>query len=290
MALAQIRTDIRQLAERDSGETGNAGAQTEGRRIDPAAPDPHRPGHVPILRDGSNLQPQGRETQNHGQRGEHADTEEDDVEPVVGEGEGVVDHELSAHPFRRRNGPVERREDRTNRLLENEAHAKGRQQGLQGAPVQKPNDTALDPHSDERRHEEGDGDRRKERCFELTGHQLLDHPGRIGSEHHQLAVGHVDHTHHAEGDCETRGGEHQDESETQAEEHGLDERENAPRAIDLFDRKGRGVTNRLVRLAGCPLVVHFDELGEPVSHFPVQAPRQDFDGLESDLGIRVVEF
>ena len=45
---------------------------------------------------------------------------------------------------------------------------------------------------------------------------LLHHEGRVGADHHHLAMRHVDDAHHAEGDGEADGGEQQHGAERQA--------------------------------------------------------------------------
>src|SRR5215831_11269708 len=44
IALAEVRADVVELAQRDPGHAGDAGAEAEGQRIDPAGADPHRGG------------------------------------------------------------------------------------------------------------------------------------------------------------------------------------------------------------------------------------------------------
>ena len=54
------------------------------------------------------------------------------------------------------------------------------------------------------------------------GHGELDDVGRVGAEHHQLAVSHVDDAHDAEGDRQADRDQHQHRAEAQAEEQRLD--------------------------------------------------------------------
>ena len=70
-------------------------------------------------------------------------------------------------------------------------------------------------------------------------HQQLHDVGRVGAEHHQLAVRHVDDAHHAERDRQADRDEHQHRAEAQAEEQRLDARVERARAIDARARRPR---------------------------------------------------
>jgi hypothetical protein len=76
--------------------------------------------------------------------------------------------------------------------------------------------------ADQRRGEEGDRDRSQqvpvERARQIGPEDALHGPGRIGADHQQLAVRHVDHAHHAIGDRQAERGEQQDRAERQAGE------------------------------------------------------------------------
>ena len=50
------------------------------------------------------------------------------------------------------------------------------------------------------------------------GKNLLHHEGGVGTEHDQLAMGHVDHTHDTEGDGQADGGQQQHRAQAEAEE------------------------------------------------------------------------
>ena len=50
----------------------------------------------------------------------------------------------------------------------------------------------------------------------------LDDVGRIGAEHHQLAMGHVDDAHDAKRDGQADGDQHEHRAQAQAEEQRLD--------------------------------------------------------------------
>ena len=72
----------------------------------------------------------------------------------------------------------------------------------------------------------GDEERRRDghehREPDVVRHHELHDVGRVGAEHHQLAVRHVDDAHHAERDGEPDGDEHEHRPEAQAEKERLD--------------------------------------------------------------------
>ena len=66
---------------------------------------------------------------------------------------------------------------------------------------------------------------------------------RVGAQHHQLAVRHVDDAHHAERDGEANRDQHEHGAETQAEEEHLDAGVEAPRGVDALNGLGRRASN-----------------------------------------------
>ena len=85
---------------------------------------------------------------------------------------------------------------------------------------------------------------------------FLDNERRIGPDHHHLAMGHVDHAHHAKRDGKADGGQQQDRPEA---EPGEQLPEKFPQ-IDPFLDRLEGVFgrfyNRLVRLRGGNALEH----------------------------------
>ena len=81
---------------------------------------------------------------------------------------------------------------------------------------------------DEERRGNGDEDRRAD----VVRHRELHDVGRVGAEHHQLAVRHVDDAHDAERDRQADRDQHEHRAEAQAEEQRLDARIERARAID----------------------------------------------------------
>ena len=77
--------------------------------------------------------------------------------------------------------------------------------------------TPVRPGDEERR-----GNRDENRDADVVRHRRLHDVGRVGAEHHQLAVRHVDDAHDAERDRQADGDEHEHRAEAQAEEQRLD--------------------------------------------------------------------
>src|SRR5207302_3793776 len=60
VTLAEIRTDVADLRQRATGETGNARAESEREHVDAHGRDAERARHAAVLRDGAHKQPQTR--------------------------------------------------------------------------------------------------------------------------------------------------------------------------------------------------------------------------------------
>ena len=134
-------------------------------------------------------------------------------------------------------GAVVRREDRAHHLLQDQADAEGREQRLERPAVEEADrrrarcSTPTSAGDQERR-----GNRHEDRRADVLRHQRLHDVGRVGAEHHQLAVRHVDDAHHAEGDGEADRDEHQHRAEAQAEEQRLDGAVEAARELSMRER------------------------------------------------------
>src|SRR5690606_40738088 len=101
------------------------------------------------------------------------------------------------------------------RQLQDQADAEGGQQGFQRSAVEKTYDAALDGDAHQSGDEKGRGDGDQQAPLDEVGKQDLDSPGGIGAEHDQLAVGHVDHAHDAEGNGQADGRQQQDGTQAQ---------------------------------------------------------------------------
>ena len=71
-------------------------------------------------------------------------------------------------------------------------------------------------------------------------HHLLHHEGRVGAEHHHLAMRHVDDAHDAEGDGEPDGGEQQHRAERKPVPGVLHRAPERELALTSRRRRGRG--------------------------------------------------
>ena len=94
------------------------------------------------------------------------------------------------------------------------------------------------------------GERHLQKMRRVGAQEFLHHEGRVGAEHHHLAVGHVDDAHDAEGDGEADGGEQQHRAERQPVPDVLDVADEAQAVLDGGDRGGGELLRLGVRLAG----------------------------------------
>ena len=219
------------------------------------------------MRDRAHLQTERSETQQGKQRGEHQRAEENDVEPVPGQRQRIAEQQLTAHPLRSRDRAVQRREHAAHDLLQKQADSKGREQRLERATVEEAHDATLDDDADRDRDQESCRDGDEDRALEMLGQGLLHDIGGVVADHHHLAMGHVDHPHHAKGDGKPGGGQHQHEAQAQAEEERLDEFVTRAARIDIADRGGGRdayVQRGFQRLA---LRVTCDQGREAIAHF-----------------------
>ncbi len=160
---------------------------------------------------------------------------------------------LPAHPARCVDVEIVGAEDGANRLLQHQRQPPGGQQRFQRAAVQPADQRALDSDTDQAGDQEGERDRdrqagavqRRSRSVD----RLLHDKGRIGAEHHHLAMRHVDHAHDAEGDRQPGGSQQQHGTERHPV---IDALRDIPQRDDAIDRPhaglGRGGDGR--RLAG----------------------------------------
>ena len=215
---------------------------------------------------------------------EHDQREHDDVEPVIGERKDRVDLQRAAHPFRGDHAAVERRENHPHRLLQNQADAEGGEQGFQRPSVEETNHAALDDDADDGGHQEGGGQRHQQRPLVAVGENLLHHEGGVGAQHDQLAVGHVDHAHDAEGDGQADGGQQQHRAQAQAEKNGVGGFVALGALVDFIQRALRGVAFGGGVALRQPVAQH-------VAHRRLQAAGHRVDGVQTlvELAGRVTQ-
>ena len=126
----------------------------------------------------------------------------------------------------------------------------GGEEGFDGAAVEVANDEKLEDVADEGGGEERGGQGEEiipvvgflgddSALDEAAGHELH-FVGGVGADHHQLAVGHVDDAHEAEGDGEAEGHEDENGAEGDALEEVLEETDGGGVALDASDGGGEG--------------------------------------------------
>ena len=191
------------------------------------------------MRHRPHLQPEAGIAQ-HGQEDrEHRQGEAENPQPVVGDRD-LSDVERAAHPGGITDLAVGGTEHGAHGLLQDQRQTPRRQQRFQRPAVEKADDAALDQDTDPAGNDEGQRHGNQQRIVEQPGitgaDDFLHHERDIGPDHDHLAVGHVDHPHHPEGDGETDGGEQQHRAERQAVPgilHG------GPHCEVTLDRRGR---------------------------------------------------
>ena len=151
VGLPEVRRDVVDLAERDAGEPGDAGAEAEGQGVDPGGADAHLGGHRPVLGDGAHLQAEAAcASSRSSSPAKTASAKRMMYEAVPGD-EHLADLERARHPRRVADLAVGRAEDRADRLLQDQADAPGGEQRLERPAVEVADDAALDGDADRRR-------------------------------------------------------------------------------------------------------------------------------------------
>jgi hypothetical protein len=118
-----------------------------------------------------------------------------------------------------------------------------------------------------------DGERVVEQYGRVVADRLLHDEGRVGAEHHHLAMRHVDDAHHPEGDGEADRGEEQHRSERQPVPDILRRVPDRKVLMDVRNRGGGGVLHRGGRIG---------RKGAQDRHRIVVASRgDDFDGINA---------
>ena len=104
------------------------------------------------------------------------------------------------------------------RLLDENADAPGGEQRIEHAAIEAADDDAFDRKPEQRRHDEGqrNGDQNAGAQPQARHHR------RVRADHHQFAMGHVDHAHDAVGDGEPQRHEQQNGPDAQADEQRID--------------------------------------------------------------------
>ena len=191
--------------------------------------------------------------------------------------ERLVDLQRAAHPGRRLDRAVVGREHRAHELLQHQADAERREQRLERPAVEKPDDRPLDQHAGQRRRP-GTPPESATRIdsADVLGHQQLHDVGRVGAEHHQLAVRHVDDAHDAERDGQADRDEHQHRAEAQAEEQRLDRRRRSCATVSMraTRRRPRRAAPRRPARRSVPSGAVLEERRQPVADLGARGGRR----------------
>ena len=134
----------------------------------------------------------------------------------------LITLDAAGQPRRVLDRHVLRAEHRAHRLHQHQADAPGGEQRLERPAVEPADHAALEHRADQRRGQERDRDRDQhvgvEGAGQVRAEQVLHHVGRVGADHHQLAVRHVDDAHQAVGDRQAERDQQQDRAEADAGE------------------------------------------------------------------------
>ena len=144
-------------------------------------------------------------------------------------------------------------------LNQDQTDAPGGQHRLQRATVQKANDGGFQDQpkqgcGKERSGKGGQIIRIEPALREIQLKAFLHDEGRIGADHHQLAMRHVDDTHQAKHDREPEGHDEENGTQTDAAKQGFDRAGPDIPGFDPFDRSGGGLCHRLL-LSGRGLAI-----------------------------------
>ena len=146
------------------------------------------------------------------------------------------------HPLRQFDADFTRAENRAIGLLQDQAQTPGGEQRIQRALVEMPYQHPFHQHSERPGRDEGQYHREEEVAGEQSGkiglEEIRGHPGDVGAEDHELAMGHVDDAHLAEDDRKTERHQHVDGKQDQAREA-------------LHDEDGAEIANRIIAEHRC---------------------------------------
>ncbi len=120
-------------------------------------------------------------------------------------------------------------------------------------------------------------------------HELLHDVRRVGAQHHELAVGHVDDAHHAEGDGQADGDEDEHRADAQAEEEGLQARVERLLAVDALEGRRGGLAHGRIRLGEAAVVVLLEQGRQAVVHLRPEPAGERGDRVEPGLAVAAVE-
>ena len=114
--------------------------------------------------------------------------------------------------------------------------------------------------------EERRGNRHQDRRPDVVRHRELHDVGRVGAQHHQLAVRHVDDAHDAERDRQPDGDQHEHRSRGSGRRTASRCPNRTRATIDAAHGVGGGPPDLLVALDEAAVRGFFEHAGQPVAH------------------------
>jgi hypothetical protein len=193
---------------------------------------------TPVQLAHEQAEPRSRQQQPHHRQ--HQCRKADDRDAAPRKDDSTDRFDPTRHPGRILDLDVLRTEDRSHRLHQDQADAPGRKQGLQRAPVEKPNDAALERHPDQACRDKRRRHRRDQIGVEQGGkvgaEKVLNDVCGVRADHNQLTVSHVDDAHQTIGDRQPKRGEQQNAAERDAAEYAPDHFSRGKPALDCVQR------------------------------------------------------
>ena len=220
VALAKVRPHVAHLAQGAARQTGNATAQRKGHGVYPRCIDPHARGNRAVLRDTAHKQAQACSGNDVGHPSQHGEGKNNQNQTVQRQRKVGQHLPAATHPYRVFYGHVLRTKESTHQLHQHQRDAPRGQQCLQRAAIQKPQHTALhdSPHQSRRheRHRNSSQQVPVKKLWQIAAKNALHHISGIGTNHHQLAMGHVDDAHQPIGNGQAQRHQQQDGPQTDA--------------------------------------------------------------------------
>ena len=215
----------------DPGDAGEAGPVGEGQRVHPLDVDATGGGHLRVAHDRAHLHPDRQAIHDEpGERGEQQADHDDEAAVDVdvgsecrhGAGQPIRDAHIlqaGAEPF---DVLAEERcpEFEAHGLLQQDRHTPRGEQRVEQPPVQMADDEFLDRQADQRGDDKGERDGEKEPDMQPDAA----HDRRVGADHHEVTVRHVDDAHRPVGDGQPERDQEQDGAEAEADEDDVDHR------------------------------------------------------------------
>jgi urea transport system permease protein len=210
----QFRGDLGEKPDGDPGDACDAGADAEGQHVDAVGVDAHAGSHRGVLRHRADLQPQAGAFHQPEEEGQEQKRQHEDRDADVADRHHVVEDQRPIQPTGRGQRAGLGAEDVLQDLLQGDRDAEGGEQGFQRALIKVADHQPFHRHAAAEGDGEGEGQGDQDRN-RVIGDVKLDHVAGIGADGDELAMRHVDHAHHTEGDGQTDGSQKVDRGERQ---------------------------------------------------------------------------